>query len=451
MQRASFSIAVRTAQLLRESTGGIVGGRVLLLVGSGDNGGDALYAGSYLCKRGVDVRAVLVASTSHASAMTAFRQAGGEFIPAGEISTFSADIVLDGIVGTGLQGALNSELNSIVQWVNEQSDFVIAIDIPSGVLANTGEVLGMAVQADVTLTIGALKVGLLTGSGSALVGILDLIDIGVIYPSSKAIAHVLDFDDVFSWYPTPQHNSYKYSRGVVGLEVGSEQYPGAALLAVGGALTSGAGMVRISSDVASEVINHYPEVVFGLEDEHITAYAIGSGGAGTSEKLANLLRHKQPVVMDAYALHFLDDPYIKQLISDRNNESLMTIVTPHEGEASRLGFSGSTRLDIAQQIARELQVTVVLKGPGTLIADPQGVIFIDVYGTSVLATAGTGDVLTGLIAGTLSCQPNPTTEVVAAAVALHGLAGRRLPTPATASDLITSLMQVRADQLDRQE
>jgi len=451
MLRAAFALATRTALLLRDQLGKVLGSKVLLLVGSGDNGGDALFAGVALLKRGVDVRALGVADTMHELGKQAFVSAGGRFIQRDGVQGFQSDVVLDGIVGTGLEGSLSLDASEIVHAINQGSATVVSIDVPSGVLANSGEVQGVAIQADVTMTIGALKVGLLTGAGKSHAGILDLIDIDVDYPEASAIAQVLDFEDVSDAYPSVEQESYKYSRGVVGLNVGSKQYPGAAFLAVRAALTSGVGMVRIESDIATDVVHAHPEVVIGFDDQHLAAFAIGSGGAGTLDETLTLLQGEKPVVIDAYALQFLKDQNVLQRNGERLRAGVLTVITPHEGEATALGFSGANRFEVATKMARELQVVVVLKGPGTLIAHPDGTVFIDVYGSSSLASAGTGDVLTGLIAGTLAAHAQPQIKLVAAAVALHGLASRQMADSAVASDLIESLTQVRTQMQDTQE
>ena len=451
MERASFAIAARVSQLLRDLFGGVVGAKVLLLVGGGDNGGDALFAGTYLLNRGVDVRAIQVSEHMHELGFEAFRVAGGRFIESEVIQNFAPDVILDGIVGTGLRGPLRENVLSVIQAVNRSESFVVSIDVPSGVIADTGEVLGAAVQANVTLTIGAYKIGVFTGQGKAQTGLLDFIDIGVEYPASQAIAHLLDLRDLLEEYPPIQVQSYKYSRGVVGLNVGSEDYPGASLLAVGGALASGVGMVRMSEQVAPFVIEAHPEVVQGLHDPHINAFAIGSGGAGDIDQLAELLSKSVPVVIDAHALDFLSDDAIRNLLAERNANGVLTVMTPHAGEASRLGFSGTNRLEVAKQLAQHFQATVVLKGPGTIMMNPKGDTFVDLFGSQTLSSAGTGDVLAGLIAGSLATSSSPSIKTVASAVALHGLASRWLSDTETASDLVEALIVVRTDLQNTQE
>ena len=443
MERASFAVASRVAQILSENVGRVVGSKVLLLVGSGDNGADALFAGSYLRKRGVDVRALLITQPVDQLATNAFIDSSGTFLNQGDAETFDADLILDGIVGSGLQGALRNECNSAVELANQSHALVVAIDLPSGVIADTGEVQGIAIEADVTLTIGAYKIGTLTGAGKSYVGTLDLINIGIEYPTDDAVAGLIDIEEIAEIFPDPESEAHKYSHGVVGLDVGSSDFPGAALLATAGALASGVGMVRIAGDVATDVIERYPEVVIGLHDAKITGFAVGSGKSGTLETLIELLASPHPVVIDAHALQFLSELEILQLTKRRLESSVLTVITPHEGEAARLGFASKDRVSMARQMANQLNVTTVLKGPGTVIAEPAGSTFIDTYGSSALATAGTGDVLAGLLAGTLARVPNGTIKTVAGAVALHGLASRLMNPGDSASDLVRCLAQAR--------
>ena len=226
MQRAAAGLAATCCRLL----GRVYGARVVLLVGSGDNGGDALYAGALLARRGAAVSAVLLGSRAHEAGLAALRAAGGRVASPAVLR--EADLVLDGIVGIGGKGALRDDAASAVASISPAA-LVVAVDVPSGVDADTGEVQGAAVRADVTVTFGTWKPGLLIDPGAHHAGVLELVDIGLAphLPSSGLTA--LQNADVAALLPRPHVESDKYRRGVVGIVAGSRAYTGAAVLSVG--------------------------------------------------------------------------------------------------------------------------------------------------------------------------------------------------------------------------
>ncbi|MFD8134693.1 NAD(P)H-hydrate epimerase, partial [Streptomyces mirabilis] len=242
MQRAAAGLAAACADLL----GRVYGSRIVLLVGSGDNGGDALYAGARLARRGAGVTAVLlVPERTHGAGLAALRRAGGTVAGSGaaEELILRADLVVDGIVGIGGKGGLRPEAVPLAAYAADSRAAVVAVDLPSGIEADTGEVLGTAVRADLTVTFGTHKPGLLIDPGREYAGSVRLVDIGLELPEEaelEALQHV----DVAARLPVPGAESDKYRRGVVGIAAGSARYPGAAVLAVSGALRGGAGAVR---------------------------------------------------------------------------------------------------------------------------------------------------------------------------------------------------------------
>ncbi len=245
MQRAAAGLAAAGADVL----GRVYGARVVVLTGSGSNGGDALFAAARLLRRGAAGTAVLLApERAHAAGLAAFRAAGGRVVGAadGPRAVAAADLVFDGITGIGGKGGLRPEAERLAAAAEHSPAAVLAVDLPSGVDADTGEVTGPAVRADATVTFGTYKPGLLVDPAAERAGALRLVDIGLADELGAPELEALQHADVAALLPRPGGESDKYRRGVVGVAAGSEQYPGAAVLAVSGALRGGAGAVRYS-------------------------------------------------------------------------------------------------------------------------------------------------------------------------------------------------------------
>jgi hydroxyethylthiazole kinase-like uncharacterized protein yjeF len=440
---------------------------VVLLVGSGNNGGDALWAGALLAARGCRVDAVCLSDRVHPEGADALRRAGGRrHAWADDEDTVrslivDADVVVDGILGIGGSGGLRPEAADLVAAVDDAGVMVVAVDLPSGVDADTGAVAGTAVTADVTVTFGAVKPGLLVAPGRYHSGVVQLVDIGLDFDEGP-VASVLEASDVATWVPEPAEDAYKYRRGVVGVCAGSRPYPGAALLVTQAARHENVGMVRYldrADGNASVVVGHYPDVVVDgeppAEQVRATAWACGSGFVGDAADavaVRAVLEARVPVVLDAGALTVVaDEADVRAAIADRASHGLTTVLTPHEGEFERIQpglLAGRGRLDAARAAASALSAVIVLKGSGTVIVDPEGTSFIDTEGTADLGTAGSGDVLTGVVAAVLAGAwadgvraSSSMTEAVAAAVWLHGRAGREaaIGSPVTATDVATAV------------
>lgn len=468
MQRASHALAISCAGLLSDVRGSVVGSRVLVLVGSGNNGGDALWAGSMLAARGCRVDALTLSDRFHADGAAALLAQGGRLIAwTGESSQLGlidgADLVIDGILGIGGAGPLRPDAASLVGQVQESEALIVAVDVPSGVDADSGAIDGIAVRADVTVTFGAVKPGLLVAPGRFHSGAVRLIDIGLDFADHDPVAGVLDDIDVAGVLPEPQAADYKYSRGVVGVSAGSREYPGAALLVTSAARHANVGMVRYldrGDAVAPMVVAQYPDVVVDgtapASQPRATAWACGSGFPGTAADEATVLAvldAPHPVVLDAGALTVTaDSARVRERLGDRARAGLPTIITPHDGEFERLcpGLlaRAAGRLDAAISAARQLDCIVVLKGAGTIVADPAGGAYVDTEGSADLGVAGSGDVLTGLIGGllasALAARPDADAAfVTAAAVWLHGRAGRLAAElgPVTAPDVAAWIPQ----------
>lgn len=413
MARAAAGLAAVCAGLL----GRVYGSRVVVLAGPGDNGGDALYAGARLARRGARVTAVpMDPARMHPGGLAALRAAGGRVersVPE------RADLVLDGLLGIGGRGGLRPAAAALAERIPAGA-LVVAVDLPSGVDADTGEVTGPAVAADATVTFGAYKPGLLIDPGASRVGAVRLVDIGLdlAEPGLEALQHA----DVAGLLPVPTASSDKYRRGVVGVVAGSEQYPGAAVLAVAGALRGGAGAVRYVGPAADAVLARYPEVLVGRG--RVQAWVVGPGiGAGRTAEVARALADQDvPVLVDADGLRGLDPDVVR-------GRRAVTLLTPHAGEAAALlGVPRESveagRLAAARELAGRYGAAVLLKGSTTLVAPAgPGPVRVNPTGTPWLATAGSGDVLSGL-AGALLAGGLSGLDAGSVAAYLHGLAGR---------------------------
>lgn len=421
MQRAAYGLAVHCSRVL----GRPYGARVVLLVGAGNNGGDALYAGVELLRRGAPVHAVLLnPERVHVQAVLAFVAAGGTTGSAESAGDrlARADLVVDGVVGIGGRGALRPPADALVAGLTIA---VVAVDVPSGLDADTGHTAGAHVTAASTVTFGALKVGLLVGAGPDAAGDVRLVDIGLGRHLRDPVAGVLEPGDVAALLPVPGADDDKYSRGVVGVVSGSAAYEGAAVLSVGGALRAKAGMVRYAGSAAAGVRARWPEAVVTegrrTDAGRVQAWVIGPG-LGTDEEAAGLvaevLATEVPVLVDADGLTVLARS--PQLLRDR---TAPTVLTPHDREFERLfGPIGADRLAAARRAAAESGAVVLLKGQATVVADPDGRVRINPTGSHWLATAGTGDVLSGLAGALLAGGLDPL-DAAAAAAYVHGMAG----------------------------
>jgi ADP-dependent NAD(P)H-hydrate dehydratase / NAD(P)H-hydrate epimerase len=464
MQRAAAGLAAACAGLLARASrpAGVYGSRVAVLAGSGDNGGDALYAAARLAGRGAVVTAIAAGSRVHEGGSAALRGSGGRLVEAfddrARPAIASADLIIDGLLGIGGRGGLRDPGAWLAAAAGRSRGLVVAVDLPSGIDADTGEAAGAAVEADVTVTFGTWKPGLLIDPGASYAGVVELVDIGLrpyLGPPDVAAPQAAD---VAAWLPRPTAESDKYRRGVLGIVAGSERFTGAAQLSVGAAIRGGAGMVRLVSapPAVAVVRQHWPEAVITTTADteadgqvieaagRVQAWVAGPGMGTDSRaagRLAAVLATSLPVLVDADGITLLADH--RGLLS----RSAPTLITPHAGELARL--LGADRDDIeahrlrfATQAAAELGCTVLLKGSTTVIASPSadGDVLVNPTGTSWLATAGSGDVLSGL-AGALLAQGLDPLRAAAAGAYLHGIAARLAAdgAPIGASDVIGAL------------
>ncbi|GAA4742024.1 bifunctional ADP-dependent NAD(P)H-hydrate dehydratase/NAD(P)H-hydrate epimerase [Nocardioides endophyticus] len=440
MQRAAAGLAYAVIDLL----GSAYGRRVLLLVGSGDNGGDALYAGALLARRGAQVEAWLLSDHAHEGGIAALRASGGRAVlPSERASALSAarpEVVVDGIVGIGGRAGLRPEAQDALTIL--EGIAVVAVDTPSGVDVDTGELDGPHVTADLTVTFGTHKIAHLVDPAAAACGVVHLVDIGLQLPQPAIEA--LQPEDVAALLPRPQPDAQKYARGVVGIRAGSAQYPGAALLSVAGASSGLVGMIRYvgPAEVADRVRVAHPEVVGA---GRVQAWVVGSGGGERAgDELAAVIADGVPLVVDADALAHVDGP----LPAD-------TVLTPHAGElAAMLGVDRadieSRPLEHARHAATTYGAVVLLKGRHTLIATPDGRVRATTTGTPWLAIAGAGDVLGGLI-GALLAAGLPAYDAASVGSWLHGAAATLASGggPLVASQVAASIPAAVRGLLDR--
>ncbi|CAL8970864.1 Bifunctional NAD(P)H-hydrate repair enzyme Nnr [Cellulomonas sp. T2.31MG-18] len=456
MDRAAFALATVVAARLRERRGRVGGARVVLLVGGGNNGGDALWAGVRLLRRGAEVTALLVSERVHPEGSVAFREAGGRLrsldgsldgssdgssVRVAAALAAQADVVLDGMLGIGARGGLRGTGAALVTALQEtfaavaRPPLVVAVDVPSGIGVDDGSVPGPVLTADLTVTFGCFKPGLLLPPAAALAGRVDVVDIGLRNAGTPAVVR-LGADDLAALWPVPGEAAHKYTRGVLGVVAGTPRYPGAAVLVSSAAVLAGVGMVRYVGDVGDAVLAARPEVVVGTG--RVQAWAVGPGIDPDDEVAAARVRDAVgaaaaddlPVVADAGALGLLPDRLTP-----------LTVLTPHAGElATLLGARGERveRADVEREplrwAVRAQQLTgatVLLKGAVTVVAGPHGARYAQAEAPAWLATAGAGDVLTGLLGALLAgrsddvrADPTLVAALAAAAASVHGRAAR---------------------------
>lgn len=423
MQRAAYGLAQIVAREVK-SRRKLAGASVTVLAGKGNNGGDGLFAAALLARRGMRTTAVLAAAEVHPEALAAFVAAGGRVVQleasnAEELAVLSAggDVVIDALLGTGARGGLREASAELVASLQELGPpLVIACDLPSGVDANSGEVHWPVLDADVTVTFGGIKAGLLADPGEGCAGRVELVPIGIEQSLKRNSPELrrLTASALGALLPSPGRRAQKYSRGVLGVVAGSARFAGAATLCVHAAALSGVGMVRYlgPQSAAQLVLARTPEALW--ESEHpgrVQAWLLGSGVDGeeqlqrASEAGASALAQELPVVVDAGALSLLPDRCPAHWI-----------LTPHAGELAMLlnslpttGEAKVTRDDVesrtlhyVRQAAEQTGATVLLKGATTLVSSPSGVVFSQSEGTAWMATAGSGDVLAGVLGALLA-------------------------------------------------
>jgi len=454
MEKAGLATAELARQLI-----GADGSSVLVFAGPGNNGGDAFVAARHLKAWWYRVAVVFLGDPfklppDAARAYEAWRACGGDvhdLVPSGR----RWDLVIDGLFGIGLTRELAEKPAELVTFINDLAAPVLSIDVPSGLEADTGRIMGRAVRASHTITFIGLKPGCFTldgpdHSGQVHLSSLDLDPASVVPPSGTLI----DARILAATIPPRRANSHKGTYGSLGIIGGAPGMVGAAWLAGRAALRLGAGRVYVGAiDSAAPTLDPLqPELMLRHADavlklDHLSALAVGPGmgqSAAAKGLLKNAIRAELPLVLDADALNLLaQENILRRAVARR---SAPTVITPHPAEAARLlGVATAQiqhdRMASACELARRLACEVVLKGAGSICASADGTWQINTSGNPGLAAAGQGDVLTGMV-GVLLAQGIPAARALQAAVHLHGAAADALvrsgigPIGLTASEVL---------------
>ena len=459
MERAGAGVVTN----LLEHYGSPKGKRVVVFCGKGNNGGDGLVVARLLQKKGADLTVVLMAPYKDLSrdAKTMYRRLDKKIkssrilvLPRQETLeslTQEAHILIDGLLGTGLSSSLRDPYSSTIKTINASPAYTVAIDIPSGLDSETGAILGTAIQADLTVTFGCPKIGLYVREAIDQVGYIEVVDIGIpieYVQELKPQNHLLTPKLVSSMIPRRHKSAHKGTFGHAGIVAGSPGKAGAPALAGLGALRVGTGLVTVATPetvapiVASKVLEIMtlalpatPEHSLGIEAcsvllnfcQNKSAVAFGPG-LGVSPSTTKLLFQLLPqlevhCVLDADALNNLASH-----LDVFSGMKQLPILTPHPGEMARLLANNSSklinkdRIGVARKFATTHKVIMVLKGANTVIANPLGEVAISPTGNPGMASAGMGDILTGMITGWLA-QGLTAWDAARAGVYLHGLAG----------------------------
>ena len=434
MERAGRALARAAIDL----AGGRYGKRALVLCGKGNNGGDGLVAARVLRREGLAVACV--------------RLFDGDVVPAAG----GFDVVVDAIFGTGFRGAPEGRVAQAIEGLGDHPR-VVAADMPSGVDGATGGVAGVAVNAALTVAMGAEKLGTALSPGAAHAGRVVVADIGI--PAPDVATHLVEDDDVRAALPARAPDAHKRSGGAVAVLAGSETTRGAALLTCRGAGRMGAGYVTLVSTpsvVASATVAAPELLTSAVPGEVLGPHALDSvdrfdclalgPGIGTGEAQRSLcervlLEVDRPVVLDADALNVLAED-----LGPMAARRAPAVVTPHPAELGRLlGVDTKDvtkdRLGAAREAARRLGCVVVAKGHRTVVTDGSRAVVVPAGGPD-LATAGTGDVLTGAVAALLAAAVDPFDAAWCAAY-VHGVAGEIAGTGALAPDVVEALGKAR--------
>jgi hydroxyethylthiazole kinase-like uncharacterized protein yjeF len=460
MEKAGLAAAEYARELLGE-----YGRKVLVLAGPGNNGGDAFEVATHLKRWFYRVELVFTGAEHSLSpeahaALAKWRQCGGTTYSAPPAALLP-DLVVDGLFGIGLARPLESGYAELIADINQLSGKKLALDIASGINADTGAVMGTAVRATHCMTFIALKPGLLTLDGPDHCGEIRVAELGLdlrTLPASKGAIN--GSESLRKALPPRPRNFHKGTAGSVGVLGGAHGMVGAALLAGRAALKLGAGKVFLGLMTDHPPYQDYTQPELMLRTPHdlldaglVTAFAVGPG-MGTVKSAEQLMREVLdagvPLVLDADALNLIASS--KTLQARLPKRSAASVLTPHPAEAARLlgcatAAVQSDRIKAALELAHRYQAITVLKGNGSIIASPDGAWLINTSGNPGMASGGMGDALTGMIASLLA-QGADARDATAAAVWLHGAAADRLaakgrgPIGITASDVIDAARRI---------
>ncbi len=430
---------------------------VAVVAGPGNNGGDGFVAARFLAERGYRVRVLLVGDPNRLKddAALAAQRWQGPTAAAAPAALMPADIVIDAVFGAGLDRPIEGVARAMIEAMNA-APCVYAVDLPSGINGTTGAVMGLAVNATETVTFFRRKIGHVLLPGRLHCGNVRIADIGIAASVLDQIKPRIAINAPNLWaksFPLPRVDGHKYARGHAVVVSGGVSSTGAARLAARGALRAGAGLVTIASPCEALAVNAAAslavmvrpvdgadELTSFLDDPRRNVVLLGPGG-GVGQPMRDLvlaaLKGERAVVLDADALTSFADE-LQALCAAIRTRGKATLMTPHEGEFSRLfkilGDEAPSKLERARWAAQTTGAVVLLKGPDTVVAAPDGRAAIADNAPPWLATAGSGDVLAGIAAGCLA-QGMPGFEAAAAAVWLHGEAGSAAGPGLIAEDL----------------
>ncbi|MGX1099004.1 hydroxyethylthiazole kinase-like uncharacterized protein yjeF [Amorphus sp. MBR-141] len=450
------------------------GARVLVAAGPGNNGGDGFVAATVLARLGYRVRLMLLGARERLAGDAAGAVAAwaGE-VEAADPAAVAADVVVDALFGAGLARPIDGVAAELVAAINRSGADVVAVDLPSGVSGLSGRVLGTAVEADATVTFFRLKPGHLLLPGRSHCGDVGVADIGIPAEALEAIAPAAFRNAPALWaesWHVPGSDAHKYARGHAVVVSGPMARTGAARLAAGAALRAGAGLVTVASPPDALAVNaaHLTAVMVRkvdgaegltdfLADDRLNAVAIGPGagvGEATAASVLAILDGERAAVLDADALTSFQAAPERLFAAIRARPGRAVVLTPHEGEFARLfpdvppaaagaGADGPSKLDRVRAAAARSGAVVLLKGADTVVAAPDGRASIADNAPPWLATAGSGDVLAGIVTGLLA-QSVPAFEAASMGVWMHGAAGTAAGPGLIAEDLAPALRPVIA-------
>ena len=462
MENAGRAVADTVARAVRGAPA------IAIVAGPGNNGGDGFVCGRILSERGYPVRLLLLGDRARLKddAAAAAERWQGEVEAATPAALAGAGLIVDALFGAGLDRPVEGAARAMIEAINGAAVPVIAVDLPSGINGDSGTVMGAAVQASQTVTFFRRKPGHLLLPGRMHCGPVEVADIGIASEVLESIRPSTFANVVSLWadsFPVPQPGGHKYRRGHAAVVSGDASHTGAARLAARGALRVGAGLVTIASPRDALAVNaaanlavmvHPVDGAAGLAawlaDPRLNAIVLGPGGGvgpAMREMVLAALTGERAVVLDADALTSFAETPETLFAAIRSRGSSPTVLTPHEGEFARL-FNRElqvpermSKCDRAQAAATASAAVVLLKGSDTVVASPQGRVSITENAPPWLATAGSGDVLAGFVAGLLA-QGMPAFEAAGAATWLHGEAGSEAGPGLIAEDLSEALRAV---------
>jgi len=441
--------------------------RVVVVAGPGNNGGDGFIAARVLAECGYSVRVLLLGDVAalRGDAAEAARLWARPVEPAAPEGFMSAGVIVDALFGAGLNRTVEGAARAIIEAMNASGAPIVAVDLPSGINGASGAVMGAAVRARESVTFFRRKAGHVLLPGRLHAGQVRVADIGIADSVLEKVRPQTFANGPALWssaFPIPALDGHKYSRGHAVVVSGDMSFTGAARLAARGALRAGAGLVTLASPRTALPVNAAASLAVMvraadgpdelrklLEDKRLNAVALGPGlgvGADTTALVETALDGERALVLDADALtSFAEKP--AALFAAIAAQTRPVVLTPHTGEFSRLfnevvqDTDRSSKLSMARAAAKVSGAVVLVKGPDTVIAAPEGRATINENAPPWLATAGAGDVLAGMIAGLLA-QHMPAFEAACAAAWLHGEAGNEAGPGLISEDLPEALPAV---------